>query len=85
SEQGKVNWVALSLFALLLGVSFIPIGQEFALFAPFYQAGAMVFGGGHVVLPVLQTGVPTLSDDQFLTAYASAQAIPGPMFTIATY
>ena len=85
SVQGKVNWVALSLFALLLGVSFIPIEQEFALFAPFYQAGAMVFGGGHVVLPVLQAGVPTLSDDQFLTAYASAQAIPGPMFTIATY
>ena len=45
----------------------------------------MVFGGGHVVLPVLQAGVPALSNDQFLSAYASAQAIPGPMFTIATY
>ena len=58
---------------------------ELALFAPFYQAGAMVFGGGHVVLPVLQASVPTLSSDQFLSAYASAQAVPGPMFTIATY
>jgi len=83
--KSNINWVALSLFALLLAVSFAPLGKEFALFAPFYQAGAMVFGGGHVVLPVLQAGVPALSDDQFLSAYASAQAIPGPMFTIATY
>ncbi len=83
--KSNINWVALSLFALLLAISFAPLGKEFALFAPFYQAGAMVFGGGHVVLPVLQAGVPALSDDQFLSAYASAQAIPGPMFTIATY
>lgn len=85
STKSNINWIALGLFALLLGVSFIPLGHEFALFAPFYQAGAMVFGGGHVVLPVLQAGVPALSDDQFLSAYASAQAVPGPMFTIATY
>lgn len=85
NTKSNINWVALSLFALLLAISFIPLGKEFALFAPFYQAGAMVFGGGHVVLPVLQAGVPALSDDQFLSAYASAQAIPGPMFTIATY
>ena len=83
--KSNINWVALSLFALLLAISFAPLGKEFALFAPFYQAGAMVFGGGHVVLPVLQAGVPALSDDQFLSAYASAQSIPGPMFTIATY
>ncbi|MBW4967419.1 chromate efflux transporter [Pseudoalteromonas sp. CR1] len=85
NTKSNINWVALSLFALLLAISFAPLGKEFALFAPFYQAGAMVFGGGHVVLPVLQAGVPALSDDQFLSAYASAQAIPGPMFTIATY
>lgn len=85
SKNSNINWIALGLFALLLGVSFIPLGYEFALFTPFYQAGAMVFGGGHVVLPVLQAGVPALSDDQFLSAYASAQAVPGPMFTIATY
>ena len=85
STKSNINWIVLGLFALLLGVSFIPLGHEFALFAPFYQAGAMVFGGGHVVLPVLQAGVPALSDDQFLSAYASAQAVPGPMFTIATY
>ncbi|KAA1149904.1 chromate efflux transporter [Pseudoalteromonas sp. FUC4] len=85
SKNSNINWIALGLFALLLGVGFIPLGHEFALFTPFYQAGAMVFGGGHVVLPVLQAGVPALSDDQFLSAYASAQAVPGPMFTIATY
>lgn len=84
-EKTNINWIALGLFALLLAISFIPLGENAALFAPFYQAGAMVFGGGHVVLPVLQAGVPTLSNDQFLTAYASAQAVPGPMFTIATY
>ncbi|TMP02141.1 chorismate-binding protein [Pseudoalteromonas sp. S3178] len=83
--KNTVNWLPLGLFALLLCISFIPVGREFALFTPFYQAGAMVFGGGHVVLPVLQAGVPALSDEQFLSAYASAQAVPGPMFTIATY
>ena len=80
-----INWPALILFALLLLVSFIPLGSQLSVFAPFYQAGAMVFGGGHVVLPVLQAGLPSLSTEQFLSAYASAQAVPGPMFTIATY
>lgn len=85
SKKEKINWLALSLFSLLLVISFIPLGQELDAFSSFYQTGAMVFGGGHVVLPVLQTSVPMLSEDQFLSAYASAQAIPGPMFTIATY
>ena len=80
-----INWFVLFLFLLLLIISFMPLGENVALFAPFYQAGAMVFGGGHVVLPLLQTGLPHLSTEQFLTAYASAQAVPGPMFTIATY
>ncbi|ASM55482.1 chromate transporter [Pseudoalteromonas nigrifaciens] len=84
-SKSNINWLALGLFTLLLVLSFIPLTTELALFAPFYQAGAMVFGGGHVVLPVLQASVPTLSSDQFLSAYASAQAVPGPMFTIATY
>jgi len=84
-SKSKVNWIALSAFALLLAISFAPLGQNTNVFAAFYQAGAMVFGGGHVVLPILQAGLPTLSDDQFLSAYASAQAVPGPMFSIATY
>ncbi|MBB1368144.1 chromate efflux transporter [Pseudoalteromonas sp. SR44-5] len=85
TKQRTVNWPAFILFALLLLVSFVPLGSQFADFAPFYQAGAMVFGGGHVVLPILQAGLPSLNTEQFLSAYASAQAVPGPMFTIASY
>ena len=54
----------------------------------FYQAGALVFGGGHVVLPLLQSAVQApgwVSADQFLTGYAAAQAVPGPLFTLAAY
>ncbi|MBB6578815.1 chromate transporter [Comamonas odontotermitis] len=57
-------------------------------FAAFYQAGALVFGGGHVVLPLLQASVVSpgwVSDAQFLTGYAAAQAVPGPLFTLAAY
>lgn len=56
--------------------------------AVFYQAGALVFGGGHVVLPLLQVGiVPTgwVSDEVFLAGYGAAQAVPGPLFTFAAY
>lgn len=56
------------------------------MFNQFYQAGSMVFGGGHVVLPLLQQTIgEALSNDIFLTGYASAQAVPGPMFTLATF
>jgi chromate transporter len=54
----------------------------------FYQAGALVFGGGHVVLPLLQDSIVTngwVSNHQFLAGYGAAQAIPGPMFTFAGY
>lgn len=54
----------------------------------FYQAGALVFGGGHVVLPLLQSAVQSpgwVSADQFLVGYAAAQAVPGPLFTLAAY
>ena len=57
-----------------------------AMFNQFYQAGSMVFGGGHVVLPLLQQTIgEALSNEIFLTGYASAQAVPGPMFTLATF
>jgi chromate transporter len=59
-----------------------------ALFAAFYRAGALVFGGGHVVLPLLQSAVVTpgwLSDDAFLAGYGAAQAVPGPLFSFAAY
>jgi chromate transporter len=56
--------------------------------AVFYQAGALVFGGGHVVLPLLQAGVvpPGWVDNaSFLAGYGAAQAVPGPLFTFAAY
>ncbi|HHQ4682046.1 TPA: chromate efflux transporter [Aeromonas veronii] len=75
---------------LLFGILFIglpllgsPLGQ---LVADFYRAGSLVFGGGHVVLPLLQESVGhTLNEQQFLTGYSLAQLVPGPMFTLATY
>ena len=56
--------------------------------AVFYKAGALVFGGGHVVLPLLQAGVVPpgwVSNDAFLAGYGAAQAVPGPLFTFAAY
>jgi chromate transporter len=56
--------------------------------AVFYNAGALVFGGGHVVLPLLQAGVVPpgwVSNDAFLAGYGAAQAVPGPLFTFAAY
>ncbi|MFC3034331.1 chromate efflux transporter [Pseudoalteromonas fenneropenaei] len=76
-------WQPLALFIGLFVLS-LTLWQD-SLFGQIYQAGALVFGGGHVVLPLLQASVPTLPDSEFLTAYAAAQAVPGPMFTIASY
>lgn len=59
-----------------------------AAFAAFYQAGALVFGGGHVVLPLLQAGVVPpgwVGNDAFLAGYGAAQAVPGPLFTFAAF
>ncbi len=80
------HWPTLLLFALLfVGLPLLggPIGQ---LLADFYQAGSLVFGGGHVVLPLLAESVGhSLNQQQFLTGYSLAQLVPGPMFTLATY
>lgn len=59
-----------------------------ALFDSFYRSGALVFGGGHVVLPLLQAEVVPagwLTADKFLAGYGAAQAVPGPLFTFASY
>ena len=78
-------------FALLL---VLPVGtavypnQALALFDSFYRAGSLVFGGGHVVLPLLQSEVVPpgwVSNDVFLAGYGAAQAVPGPLFTFAAY
>ncbi|EKP0261606.1 chromate efflux transporter [Aeromonas sobria] len=80
------HWPTLLLFAaLFVGLPLFggPIGQ---LVADFYRAGSLVFGGGHVVLPLLQESVGHgISQQQFLTGYSLAQLVPGPMFTLATY
>lgn len=80
------HWPTLLLFAaLFVGLPLLggPIGQ---LVADFYRAGSLVFGGGHVVLPLLQESVGHgISQQQFLTGYSLAQLVPGPMFTFATY
>ncbi|EGR0940300.1 chromate efflux transporter [Vibrio cholerae] len=82
------SWLSLLLFAsLLLGLQLLAASSPLVeLFGHFFQAGSLVFGGGHVVLPLLQNALgDSLSTDQFLTGYAAAQAVPGPMFTLATY
>ncbi|MEG2048537.1 MAG: chromate efflux transporter, partial [Comamonas sp.] len=84
---------ALLLLCLLLGLALPLLAHStqsplWQAVSRFYQAGALVFGGGHVVLPLLQSGVVQpgwLSSDQFLAGYAAAQAVPGPLFTLAGY
>jgi chromate transporter len=89
--QPRGAWLALAAFTLLLGLSLFswhPSHGGFALAQVFYRAGALVFGGGHVVLPLLRAAlVPAgwLSDDAFLAGYGLAQAVPGPLFTVAAY
>ena len=86
--QSTLTMLGIKRFPLI-AFSVLFVGLPFInteLFASFYQAGSLVFGGGHVVLPLLQQTVgEQISNDQFLTGYAVAQAVPGPMFTLATY
>ena len=84
--------VALTTFFLLLAglpvLRGLGISQGIALFEAFYRSGALVFGGGHVVLPLLREAFVTpgwVSDDTFLAGYGAAQAVPGPLFTFAAY
>ena len=84
--------VSLTLFlALLIGVPLANQAfdsQPLASFDAFYRSGALVFGGGHVVLPLLQEAVVQpgwVSEDTFLAGYGAAQAIPGPLFTFSAY
>jgi chromate transporter len=83
---------ALFVFAGLLfvlpAVAVFTGAQEWAVFDRFYRAGSLVFGGGHVVLPLLRAElVPVgwVADDVFLAGYGAAQAVPGPLFTFAAY
>jgi chromate transporter len=88
----SVGKVSLVLFTLLLvGLPMLRgfgSWQAAALFDAFYRSGALVFGGGHVVLPLLRNAFVTtgwVTDDIFLAGYGAAQAVPGPLFTFAAY
>jgi len=80
-----------AFFLLLAGLPLLAGAgelQSLALFDVFYRAGALVFGGGHVVLPLLQAEVGPpgwVSNDLFLAGYGAAQAVPGPLFPFAAY
>ena len=81
----------VTFFALLLGLPVLSAtvpSHSIALFDSFYRSGALVFGGGHVVLPLLQAAVEPqgwVNNDAFLAGYGAAQAVPGPLFTFSAY
>jgi len=88
----KTGAVCLGLFGLLLGL--LPVAARLTadprleIFDRFYRAGALVFGGGHVILPLLEREVVApgwLTPDQFLAGYGAAQALPGPLFSLGAY
>lgn len=83
---------AFTVFVMLLAglplVAFLTRNFWVGIADAFYRPGALVFGGGHVVLPLLQAEpaiAGTVSPDQFLAGYGAAQAVPGPLFTFAAY
>lgn len=91
-RQHYVASAILGLFFFLLGflpiLAFLTGSKRVAVFDSFYRAGSLVFGGGHVVLPLLRAEVVPkgwVTDDTFLAGYGAAQALPGPLFTFAGY
>ena len=88
----RVGVAALAaFFGLLFGLPLlrgVTDSQAIATMEAFYRSGALVFGGGHVVLPLLREAVVApgwVADDAFLGGYGAAQAVPGPLFTFAAY
>ncbi|MDR9855777.1 chromate efflux transporter [Paenibacillus sp. VCA1] len=88
-RTGVAAWILF--FGLLLGLPILRTGFTsgvLALFDTFFRVGSLVFGGGHVVLPMLQAEVVPagwVTDAQFLAGYGAAQAVPGPLFTFSAY
>jgi chromate transporter len=86
---GIAAWVIF--FTLLLGLPLarqIWPGHGLEVFDSFFRVGSLVFGGGHVVLPLLQTevvGPGWVTNEQFVAGYGAAQAVPGPLFTFSAY
>lgn len=89
--RGAAVVALVVFFALLIGLPVLASrtsDQAVDLLDAFYRAGSLVFGGGHVVLPLLQAEVVPhgwVTNDQFLAGYGAAQAVPGPLFTFAAY
>jgi chromate transporter len=87
----RLGWTLLGLFAVVLvGLPILAHGRDdlLAVAAAFYRAGSLVFGGAHVVLPLLEETVVEpgwIALDDFLAGYGMAQAMPGPMFSLAAY
>ena len=86
----RLGLLLLLLFLGLLLLTLPEVRQQagVSMAQDFYQAGALVFGGGHVVLPLLEAntvGAGVVSADDFLAGYGAAQAVPGPLFTFAAY
>jgi chromate transporter len=86
------GWAALAAFLLLLfglpAMSNLLAARAVDMFDAFYRSGALVFGGGHVVLPLLQQETVTtgwIRPGEFLAGYGAAQAMPGPLFTFAAF
>ena len=80
--------IFVALLVLLPAAAALVPSPALQTIAVVYQAGSLVFGGGHVVLPLLQAGVVPpgwVDNDAFLAGYAAAQAVPGPLFTLAAY
>ena len=81
--------VCVAAALLLLALSFVPTaGSPLALWNAFYRSGALVFGGGHVVLPLLHDAVVSpgwVPEGRFVAGYGAAQALPGPLFAFAAY
>ncbi|WP_426234607.1 chromate efflux transporter [Pseudomonas sp. TWP3-2] len=90
SRRAGAIWLAL-FFVLLAGLPLLAYAlpnQTFAVVDAFYRAGALVFGGGHVVLPLLQAQVVQpgwVSNEVFLAGYGAVQAMPGPLFTFSAF
>ncbi len=85
----RVGIVAFALFTVMLALAFWPQSDSVgSMFNAFYRSGALVFGGGHVVLPLLSEAVVKpgwVSETSFLAGYGAAQAVPGPLFTFGAY
>jgi chromate transporter len=90
-SRALAHGALVAFAALLVGLPLLAAAtgdHALALFSSFYRSGALVFGGGHVVLPLLQQAVVPpgwIGNDAFLAGYGAAQAVPGPLFSFAAY